>query len=87
MLEIPFVGKKSQVLFEPLFSELDQRRLVPLIEVCKKLGWSEGRLRSYALDGTIPGGRQAGKGKPWTFDRDLLEEWWQKFCSGELNNK
>jgi hypothetical protein len=73
------MSKKSQVLVEPLFSELDRRRLIPLAEVAHRVGYTASQLRIYAINGTIPGGRQARKGKRWVFERDLLEAWWQDF--------
>ena len=64
---------------KPLFSPLDRRRLIPISEVALVTGFTVYTLRSYGLDGTIPGARQAGKGKRMSFDRDLLEIWWQEF--------
>jgi hypothetical protein len=79
VLTILLVSKKSQVLIEPLFSDLDRRRRIPLAEVSEVTGFSQSQLRSYAIDGTIPGARQAALGKRWSFDRFLLEKWWQEF--------
>jgi hypothetical protein len=31
------------------------------------------------MDGTIPGARQFGRWKEWSFDRETLEAWWQEF--------
>lgn len=64
---------------QPLFSVEDKRRRIPIAEVAEKLGYRIQTLRRYAIDGTIPGGRQAGPGKQYTFDRDRLEAWWQEF--------
>jgi hypothetical protein len=64
---------------KPLFSELDRRRRIPINEVAQVTGFTAWTLRQYALDGTIPGALQAGPGKRWNFDRDLLEAWWQEF--------
>jgi hypothetical protein len=69
--------KASKV--EPLFSTLDRRRRIPINEVALTTGFEVRTLRRYALDGTIPGARQAGPGKRFTFNRDLLETWWQEF--------
>lgn len=73
------MSKKSQVLVEPLFSDLDRRELMSLAEVSRKTGFSMSQLRIYAMNGTIPGGRQARKGKRWFFKREPLEKWWQDF--------
>jgi hypothetical protein len=64
---------------EPLFSNLDRRRLIPLAEVAKITGIKA--LRTHAINGSVPGARQIGKGKKqrWYFDRILLENWWQQF--------
>jgi hypothetical protein len=63
----------------PLFSELDRRRRIPLNEVAMVTGFDRQRLRRHAIDGTIPGARQVGPRKHWTFDRFQLEAWWQQF--------
>jgi hypothetical protein len=73
------VSTKSKVLIEPLFSDLDRRELIPLPEVAAKTGYTPSQLRIYAMDGTVPGARQAGKGKRWVFRREPLEKWWQQF--------
>jgi hypothetical protein len=63
----------------PLFSELDRRRRIPLNELAAVIGFPVRQLRRYAIDGTIPGAKQIGPRKHWTFDRDQLEKWWQEF--------
>jgi excisionase family DNA binding protein len=63
----------------PLISDLDRRRLIPLAEVAEVTGIDYQALRRYAIDGTIPGARQPGRGKQWLFERKALETWWQKF--------
>ena len=73
------MSKKSQVLVEPLFSDLDRRRLIPLKEAAERTGYTISQLRIYAMNGTIPGGRQAAKGKRWVFERQLFETWWREF--------
>jgi hypothetical protein len=70
---------KSSIKVKPLFSELDRRRRIPINEVALVTGFTAWTLRQYALDGTIPGARQAGPGKRMSFDLDLLEAWWQEF--------
>jgi hypothetical protein len=72
VLQLLFVSKKSQVLVEPLFSDLDRRRRIPLAEASQVTGFAPSQLRLYAIDGTIPGGRQAAKGKRWTFQATNL---------------
>jgi hypothetical protein len=63
----------------PLFSDLDRRRRIPLNEVAEVIGFDVRRLRRYAIEGIIPGAKQLGPRKHWTFDRHQLETWWQAF--------
>jgi hypothetical protein len=73
------LSKQYQPKAEPLFSNLDHRRLIPMAEVAKVTGIKA--LRSHAINGSVPGARQIGKGKKqhWYFDRVVLENWWQQF--------
>jgi predicted DNA-binding transcriptional regulator AlpA len=73
------VSHNKRLVTQPLFSPLDRRRLIPINEVSEVTGFRVQTLRRYALDGTIPCGKQVGPGKRWTFDRDALEQWWQDF--------
>ena len=65
----------------PLIWKHDKRRRIPLAEVAQLIGLSTRKLRRYAMDGTIPGARQFGPRKEWSFERDQLEAWWQEFNS------
>jgi len=67
----------------PLITDIrDKRRRIPLAEVAAILGIPTRKLWRYAKDGTIPGARQFGPRKGWAFERDQLENWWQKFNTG-----
>jgi predicted DNA-binding transcriptional regulator AlpA len=68
--------EKIATVVKPLFSDLDRRRSIPLAEVAKVTGYPTSWLYTYAVDGTIPGARQAGPGKRWVFEREALERWW-----------
>jgi hypothetical protein len=63
------VSKNSAVLTEPLFSDLDRRRCILLVDVSEVTGFPPSQLRIYALDGTIPGGRQAALGLESRYSR------------------
>jgi hypothetical protein len=71
---LPGVGKTTLASQEP-------ESLISLQEASELTGnsLSPDRLRGYALDGSIPGARQATKGKQWFFKRALFEKWWQNF--------
>jgi len=80
------VDGKSQKSVDSSVSVLEP--LISLREAAKLTGFSPEQLRLYAIDGTIPGGRQARKGKRWRFRRDLIEKWAQNFYApkpGEEN--
>ena len=77
--KLPRMKGNPSMKVKPLFPELDRRRRIPINEVAQVTGFTAWTLRQYALDGTIPGARQAGPGKRLSFDRDLLEAWWQEF--------
>ena len=64
---------------QPLISELDRRRLIPLAEVAELTGIHWQTLRRAAIDGTVPGGRQIAKGKRIFFERAAINAWWEKF--------
>jgi hypothetical protein len=73
------VGKKFEKSIESSVPVLEPQPLLSLREASRLTGYSPSQLRLYALDGTIPGGRQARKGKRWKFKKDLLERWVQTF--------
>jgi Helix-turn-helix domain len=73
------VKTKSLLNIKPLFLPSDLRRRIPLYEVAQLIGLSTRKARRYAMDGTIPGARQFGRWKEWSFDRETLEAWWQEF--------
>jgi hypothetical protein len=62
------VSKNSAVLTEPLFSDLDRRRCISLVDVSEVTGFPPSQLRIYALDGTIP----AGARRHLDWSRDIL---------------
>jgi hypothetical protein len=69
VLKLLLVSKKSAVLTEPLFSDLDRRRCISLVEVSEVTGFPPSQLRIYSIDGTIPGGRQAALGPRSRYSR------------------
>ena len=71
----------------PLIWKQDKRRRIPLAEVAQLIGLSTRKLRRYAMDGTIPGARQFGPRKEWSFERDRLETWWQEFNLKPINGR
>jgi hypothetical protein len=71
VLKVSLVKHELEVSADPLYSDL-----LSTAQAAKLIGCPPNLLRIWAVDGLIPGARQAGKGKRWLFHPVLLKQWW-----------
>jgi excisionase family DNA binding protein len=76
--------KKSSVLLvapmkvKPLFSPLDQRKVVDTAELSELSGIKISTLREWVRRGEVGGAFRTKEGVRWQFRREALEQWWRE---------
>jgi excisionase family DNA binding protein len=66
-----------------LFSSLDKRKIVNLVELAQATGIDKTTLYYWVRKGELPAFRHGnGRGRRWLFRREDIETWWANMSHG-----